>query len=167
MELSKIIDEFDEKVELHLFNNKILFKYKNILFLSRLLNGTYPATSAIIPTEFNIELEVAANTLFEMIDRASLLTSDRDKNTIKLELLNKEMIISSNSPEIGKVEEKLNVDCDNEVSISFSSKYMLDAIKSFSKEKVTLYINNDNSPIILRSSEDTSLVQLVLPIKTY
>jgi len=167
MELSKIIDEFDEKVELHLFNNKILFKYKNILFLSRLLNGTYPATSAIIPTDFNIELEVDANTLFEMIDRASLLTSDRDKNTIKLELLNKEMIISSNSPEIGKVEEKLNVDCDNEVSISFSSKYMLDAIKSFSKEKVTLYINNDNSPIILRSSEDTSLVQLVLPIKTY
>lgn len=109
MELSKIIDESDKSIELHLFNNKILFKYKNILFLSRLLNGTYPANSSIIPNNFSINIDCDSSTLFEMIDRASLLTSDRDKNTIKLELNKKEMIISSNSPEIGKVEEKVEV----------------------------------------------------------
>ena len=102
-----------------------------------------------------------------MIDRASLLTSDRDKNTIKLELSNNELIISSNSPEIGKVEEKMVVDSNDEISISFSSKYMLDSIKSFDTSDVTLYMNNDNSPIIIKSEEDESLVQLVLPIKTY
>ena len=45
-----------------------------------------------------------------MIDRASLLTSDREKNTIKLSLKGNELMISSNSPEIGKVEEKINVE---------------------------------------------------------
>ena len=45
-----------------------------------------------------------------MIDRASLLTSDRDKNTIKLDLCDKELKISSNSPEIGKVEERMMVE---------------------------------------------------------
>ena len=167
MELSRIIDDDKNNVELHLFNNKILFKYKNILFLSRLLNGTYPANGSIIPTEFNVKIDCNSEVLFEIIDRASLLTSDRDKNTIKLELANKEMIISSNSPEIGKVEEKVNVDNDGEVSISFSSKYMLDAIKSFNQDEVTIYINDDSSPIILKSTMDESLVQLVLPIKTY
>ena len=44
---------------------------------------------------------------------------------------------------------------------------MLDSLKSFETESVTLYMNNDNSPIIIKSSEDDSLVQLVLPIKTY
>ena len=101
----------------------------------------------------------------EEMDR--VLTSDRDKNTIKLELKNKELIISSNSPEIGKVEEKISIDNPDEISISFSSKYMLDCIKSFETENVTLYMNNDNSPIIVRANEDDSLVQLVLPIKTY
>lgn len=167
MELSKIIDDSDDKIELHLFNNKILFKYKHIFFLSRLLSGTYPANASIIPTNFEIEIDVVADTIFDMIDRASLLTSDRDKNTIKLELKNKELIISSNSPEIGKVEEKISINAEGNTSISFSSKYMLDAIKSFSKDNVTIYINNDNSPIILKSKDDTSLVQLVLPIKTY
>ena len=44
---------------------------------------------------------------------------------------------------------------------------MLDAIKSFNQDEVTIYINDDSSPIILKSTMDESLVQLVLPIKTY
>ena len=167
LELDKIIGDTNENLELHIFENKILFKYKNILFLSRLLSGTYPATSSIIPNEFSVMVECSCNGLFEMIDRASLLTSDRDKNTIKLELKNNELVISSNSPEIGKVEEKMRVESSDEISISFSSKYMLDCVKSFETSNVTLYMNNDNSPIIIKSIEDESLVQLVLPIKTY
>lgn len=167
LELDKIILDSEENLELHIFENKILFKYKNILFLSRLLSGTYPATSSIIPNDFLVEVECSCNGLFEMIDRASLLTSDRDKNTIRLELSNKEMIISSNSPEIGRVEERMAVASDDNISISFSSRYMLDCIKSFETDTVTLYMNNDNSPIIVKSVQDESLIQLVLPIKTY
>ena len=101
-----------------------------------------------------------------MIDRASLLTSDREKNTVKLTLTKDELMISSNSPEIGKVEAKMNISSDKEINISFSSKFMLDAIKSFNKEKVVLCMNNDSSPIVIKNNEDSSLVQLVLPIKT-
>ena len=167
LELDKIMSEDEENLELHIFENKVLFKYKIILFLSRLLNGTYPATSSIIPTDFKVQVKCSCNGLFEMIDRASLLTSDRDKNIIRLELSHQDMIISSNSPEIGKVEEKMVVDSNDEISISFSSKYMLDSIKSFETNDVMLCMNNDNSPIIIKSDEDDSLIQLVLPIKTY
>lgn len=75
-------------------------------------------------------------------------------------------MISSNSPEIGRVEEKMSINYDKEISISFSSKFMLDAIKSFNKDKIVLCMNNDSSPIVIKSNEDNSLVQLVLPIKT-
>lgn len=167
LELSKIIDDDEKVVELHIFDNKILFKYENILFLSRLLSGTYPATSSIIPNNFSVSVECSCNGLFEMIDRASLLTSDRDKNTIKLHLSSSELVISSNSPEIGKVEEKMQVASTDEISISFSSRYMLDSIKSFDTDSITLYMNDDSSPIIIKSESDKTLVQLVLPIKTY
>ena len=167
VELSRMLDDDNENVYLHIFSNKVLFKYKNIIFLSRLISGTYPVSSNIIPTDFKINIECNYDELYDMIDRASLLTSDKDKNTIKLLLKNKELTISSNSPEIGKVEEKIAIDNDGEISISFSSKYMLEAIKSFNSEKVHILMNNDNSPIIIKSDEEISLVQLVLPIKTY
>jgi len=167
VELSRILEDDKENVYLHIFNNKVLFKYKNLVFLSRLISGTYPVSSNIIPSDFRIDIECNYSDLYDMIDRASLLTSDKDKNTIKLELRNRELIISSNSPEIGKVEEKILIDNDNSISISFSSKYMLEAIKSFNSEKIHLLMNNDNSPIIVKSDEEVSLIQLVLPIKTY
>lgn len=166
VELTKMLDDDSASVEIHLFSNKVLFKYKNIVFLTRLLSGTYPTTSSIIPKDFNIELECSFDDLFNMIDRASLLTSDREKNTIKLSLMKDELMISSNSPEIGKVEEKIAVNSNSEINIAFSSKFMLDAIKSFNKERIVLCMNNDSSPIIIRCNEDESLVQLVLPIKT-
>ena len=167
LELSKILADDDDNIYMHIFTNKVLFKYKNIMFLSRLLSGTYPATSSIIPNVFDIVVDCKYYDLYNMIDRASLLTSDREKNTIKLELSHNELKISSNSPEIGYVEEKINVNCDSELSISFSSKYMSEAIRSFGQETITLCLNNDSSPIVVKSKEDESLIQLVLPIKTY
>ena len=121
----------------------------------------------LYPTDFKIDIECNYSELYDMIDRASLLTSDKEKNTIKLTLKNKELIISSNSPEIGKVEEKINIENDGNIAISFSSKYMLDAIKSFNSEKIHLLMNNDSSPIIVNSDGEKTLTQLVLPIKTY
>ena len=61
----------------------------------------------------------------------------------------------------------MSVDSSDELSISFSSKYMLDCIKSFETKNISMYMNSDNSPIIVKSDEDESLIQLVLPIKTY
>ena len=47
--------------------------------MSRLIGGTYPVTSNIIPKDFNIDIECNFNDIYDMIDRASLLTSDKDK----------------------------------------------------------------------------------------
>ena len=77
--------------------------------------------------------------------------------------------VSSFASEIGKVEDKIEItkNTDEDIAISFSSKYMLDSIKSFGTGNVVLYMNSDSSPIVIKSNEDESLIQLVLPIKTY
>ena len=114
-----------------------------------------------------VVVKLNKNEFYNVIDRAALLTSEKDKNIIKFECEGAQLIVSSNSPEIGKVEEKIVIDNASSISISFSSKYMLEAIKSFNSEKIHLLMNNDNSPIIVKSDNEESLIQLVLPIKTY
>lgn len=167
IELTKIINDDNENIEMHLFNNKVLFKYKNILFQSRLLSGTYPANSNVIPSSYNISVECNLDMLYGMIDRAALLTNDKDKNTIRLSLNGNELMILSNSPEIGRVEEKMDIINDKNIDISFSSKYMMEGLKSFNADTVIINMIDNNSPIVLTSKEDESLVQLILPIKTY
>src|SRR5699024_12184449 len=48
-ELSKILDDTDDEINVSLMNNQILFSTENLFFLSRLLNGNYPETSRLIP----------------------------------------------------------------------------------------------------------------------
>ena len=168
LELDKIISE-DEDIEMHIFNNKILFKYKNIIFQSNLLAGTYPNTSNLIPTEFNIMLNSNLSEYYAAIDRAALITESKNKNIIKMKLEKKVLTISSIASELGKVEEKLNVECntDESIEISFSARFMLEALKTFKDDQILILLNGEIKPIVIKSTEDESLIQLILPIKTY
>ena len=169
VEFTRIIDDSDELIEIHIFNNKILFKYQNLLFQSRLINGTYPNTSNLLPKDYLVKLHFNINQFYDVVDRVSILTSDKDKNTVTLETDGNNLIMKSSSAEIGRVEEKMTItkDQDIDVKVSFSSKYMMDALKSFNTETVELHFVGEIKPILLKSSEDESLTQLVLPIRTY
>lgn len=168
-ELVKLLDDEDGDMELHVFNNKIIFKFNHIIMMSRLINGTYPDTSKLIPETFELTIKVSLNDFYDAIDRASLLTNEADKNTIKLESNGNEITISSNIPEIGNVEEHIIVQKDNEseIKIAFSSKYMMDALKSLESQEISLLFNGDIKPIIIKNPESDDLTQLILPIRTY
>lgn len=77
--------------------------------------------------------------------------------------------MKSSSAEIGRVEEKMSIkkDRDLDIKISFSARYMMDALKSFPTDTVELSFVGEIKPIVLKSSEDDTLTQLVLPIRTY
>ena len=168
-ELIKILDDNDEILEMHIFENKVLFKSNNIMMMSSLINGTYPDTSKLIPNNFETIIKVKLSDYYNAIDRASLLTNELDKNTIMFESNKNEVIISSNIPEIGNVKEIVNIEnkSKKEISIAFSSKYMLDAIRTFESDEIELCFNGEVKPIILRNVDDNNLIQLIVPIRTY
>ena len=169
VEFCKILTDDDETVELHIFNNKILFKTGNLKFESRLINGTYPNTSNLLPDDSLLVVSTNLNDFYDVIDRVSILTSDKEKNIVTLETVDDVLILRSSSAEIGRVEEKMPITKNNNenIKISFSAKYMMEALKSFSTETVDIHFVGEIKPILIKSSEDTSLTQLVLPIRTY
>jgi len=168
-ELIKMLNSENYNLELHIFENKVIFKFNNILMMSSLINGVFPDVKQWIPNEFVLAIKVSLDELYDAIDRASLLTSEAEKNTIKLELKDSTGIISSNIPEIGNVKEQLHIlnEVNDEFVIAFSSKYMMDAIKTLNSEFVTLSFNSEVKPIIIRNPEDENLTQLIVPIKIY
>ena len=168
-ELVKILTDEDEEIKIHIFTNKILFEFDNLLFQSRLLNGNFPDTSRLIPTDYKIKINADLNELFNVVDRASLLTSEKDKNVIKFETNGNILTVTSNTPEIGKVEEKLPINkiSSEDIKIAFSAKYMMDALRTITSKDVKILLNTEISPIILNNEENDDLIQLLLPIKTY
>jgi len=168
-EIIKLMSDDDNNIEMHIFANKVIFKINNLIVMTRLINGNYPDTNKLIPDSFELKIKINLENFYGAIDRASLLTNVEDKNIIKLETKNDFMILSSNIPEIGNVEEKIKIEKNNEkeIKISFSSKYMMDAIKTFDSEEVELSFNGEIKPIILNYVDNEDLTQLILPIRTY
>ncbi len=168
-ELIKVIDESDETIEIVITDNQILFKAENLLFYSRLLEGKYPETSRLIPTNWETSVTLDAKDFLQAVDRASLLAREGKNNVIKFSIEEDGIVkISSYTPEIGTVEEKVRGQIKgDEIKISFSAKYMIDALRAIDGTEVTIYFTGPLRPFIIKTDHDESILQLLLPVRTY
>ncbi|SFB29786.1 DNA polymerase III, beta subunit [Lentibacillus halodurans] len=169
-ELSKILDDKGEKVEISVTSNQILFRTKHLHFLSRLLDGNYPETSRLIPDHSQTVLHVKRKELMDTIDRASLLAREERNNVVKLITKDHQSLqITSNSPEVGQAAEEVSIQSieGEDLKISFSSKYMLDALKVIENDDVVIEFTGAMRPFIMKPANDDSVLQLILPVRTY
>lgn len=167
-DLFKIIpSDLNGKVNIYIFNSKILFGFGDTLFQTRLISGNYPNTKNLLPNNSLFDLKVNKVDFYNMVDRASILNNDSDNNIVTLDINDGLMKITSMSLEIGKVEEKMKVNCSSNITISFSSKYMMEALSKIKGDEVILTFVGEVKPILLKEVDDDSLIFLILPIRTY
>jgi len=170
-ELFKIQELNLDEILIHLNHKSILFEYGNVLFQSRLLEGNFPETSRLIPTEFPVIIKFNKDKLYTAIERASLLSSKEGSSSIvKLNLKSDNVVeITSNSPELGKVTEKV-YPLDNAVGmpikIAFSSKYFMDALKTFNSGEIYVKFTGEIRPFVIEGDDDPGVIQLILPVRT-
>lgn len=168
-ELSKILPDQNALIDILVSDNQVLFKINSILFYSRILEGTYPDTSKLIPQSFQTELIVNTKELADAIDRAYLLSREDKTNIVKLIMLEDETIeISSSSSELGKVTEQLSLQSfkGERLRISFNSKYMLDALKVMDSDYIQIGFTGAMQPIIIKPEDQANILQLILPYRT-
>lgn len=168
-ELAKIVPDQNVNVDIVVADNQVLFKLGNVLFYSRMLDGTYPDTSKIIPTTFKTELILNTKQLSEAIDRAYLLSREEKTNIVRLSTTDAGGIeISSSSSELGKVTEQLVVTelRGDPLRIAFNSKYMLDVLKVLDSEELFIGFTGAMSPIIIKPRDHENSLFLILPYRT-
>lgn len=160
--------EKDEKVKVAIGNNKCQFYVDNTLIQSRLIDGAYPETSRLIPTEFKHELVVDSREILNAIDRASLMRND-GVYFVKLVGNEDSVTISSKADDIGSYSGSINIESwtGQPLSITFSGRYILEAIRTLEASTIKISFSGDMRPFVITSLDDNSVLQLVLPVRTY
>jgi DNA polymerase-3 subunit beta len=169
-ELSKILADTSDEIEIVITESQVLFKAENLLFFSRLLDGNYPDTTRLIPAESKTDMVLNTREFLQAIDRASLLAKEGRNNVVKFSTLEEGIVeVSSNTPEIGKVIEEVQTQeiTGEELKISFSAKYMMDALKALEGTEIKISFTGAMRPFLIRTPEDDSILQLILPVRTY
>ena len=175
-ELSKAVDSYDGNINFYFSNNKLLAQYKNVMFQTRLLDGNYPETARLVNDSFNNVVKFNKDELIEAVERVSLL-SPRDKDRkneitysiIKLNIkMDRTVEISTNYINIGDAREEIiptYIEVTNPIMIGFSSRYLIEALRSFNSTEISLNLKGEIRPFIVKGEKDYNLTQLILPVR--
>ena len=172
LELARIIGETDPEIKVCPGENQVLFEIGNILFYSRLLEGSYPDTERLIPTDSTTTVEFDLMELSSALDRASLLTHAGRNNVVDLTLDTEKQSakLSGESAEIGNVEEDVSFKKleGNNLKISFNPDYLRDALKASVTDSVIMDFTQPLRPFTVNPDKtDIDFVQLITPVRTF
>lgn len=166
-EIVKSID-MDQEIEICVSDKKAQFWIGSSLIQTRLIDGAYPETERLVPSEFHHEMVVDSRDILNAIDRASFIKNE-GISIIKLSASEEGVVISTRSQEIGSSKEELTI---NEykgapLEISFSGRYVYEAIRTLATTTIKIEFSGEMKPFVIRSLADDSILQLVLPVRTY
>jgi len=164
-ELRKLLDDDDASIAVSVSETKIRFATPEITLTSKVIDGTFPDYTRVIPTGNTKRLEVDAAEFAQAVDRVSTVSSERSR-AVKLSLDEDRLVLSVNAPDSGAAEEELAVAySDEHLEIGFNAKYLLEIANQVDRENAVFMFNSSGDPTLMREGNDDSAIYVVMPMR--
>ncbi|MGB7242950.1 MAG: DNA polymerase III subunit beta [Sulfitobacter sp.] len=164
-ELRKLLDDDDMEIAVSVSETKIRFATPEITLTSKVIDGTFPDYTRVIPQGNTRKMEVDASDFARAVDRVATVSSERSR-AVKLQLDEDRLILSVNAPDSGAAEEELAVAyADEKLEIGFNAKYLLEIASQVDRENAVFLFNSSGDPTLMREGDDMSAVYVVMPMR--
>ncbi|MGR3434112.1 MAG: DNA polymerase III subunit beta [Shimia sp.] len=164
-ELRKLLDDDEAPIAVSVSETKVRFAAEGITLTSKVIDGTFPDYTRVIPTGNSRKLEVDAAEFAQAVDRVATVSSERSR-AVKLNLDEDRLVLSVNAPDSGAAEEELGVAYgDDKLEIGFNAKYLLEIASQVDRENAVFLFNSSGDPTLMREGNDTSAVYVVMPMR--
>ncbi|WP_071674465.1 DNA polymerase III subunit beta [Nioella nitratireducens] len=164
-ELRKLLDDDEMSIAVSVSETKVRFATPDITLTSKVIDGTFPDYTRVIPIGNTRRMEVDASEFAKAVDRVATVSSERSR-AVKLSLDEDRLILSVNAPDSGAAEEELAVAYgDEKLEIGFNAKYLLEIASQVDRENAVFLFNSSGDPTLMREGNDTSAVYVVMPMR--
>ena len=164
-ELRKLLDDDEAQIAVSVSETKIRFATPAVTLTSKVIDGTFPDYTRVIPTGNTRKLEVDASDFARAVDRVATVSSERSR-AVKLQLDEDRLILSVNAPDAGAAEEELVVAYgDERLEIGFNAKYLLEIASQVDLENAVFLFNSSGDPTLMREGNDESAIYVVMPMR--
>ncbi len=164
-ELRKLLEDDDMTIAVSVSETKVRFATPDITLTSKVIDGTFPDYTRVIPQGNTRRLEVDAAEFAKAVDRVATVSSERSR-AVKLALDEDRLILSVNAPDSGAAEEELAVAySDERLEIGFNAKYLLEIASQVDRENAVFMFNSSGDPTLMREGNDMSAVYVVMPMR--
>ena len=164
-ELRKLLDDDAANIAISVSETKVRFATADMALTSKVIDGTFPDYSRVIPLNNTKRMEVDASDFAKAVDRVATVSSERAR-AVKMTLEEDRLTLTVNSPESGMAQEELVVAYgDERLEIGFNAKYLLEIASQIDRENAVLMFNASGDPALVREGSDTSAVYVVMPMR--
>ncbi len=164
-ELSKLLSDIDEEIKINISSSKIIFYIGNLIFISKLIDGSFPDYKRVIPADNNNILEINREKLLSAVDRVSTISNEKSP-VIKFKLLKNVLNLNTINTENSTATEDLELNYNGEeFEIGFNSKYIMDIVNNLEDEIISINLKDGSSPIIAKEKSNSDLVYVLMPMR--
>ncbi len=164
-ELRKLLDDDETEIAVSVSETKIRFATPEITLTSKVIDGTFPDYTRVIPQGNTRKLEVDAADFARAVDRVATVSSERSR-AVKMQIEDDKLVLSVNAPDAGNAEEELVVAYSDEpLEIGFNAKYLLEIANQVDRENAVFLFNSSSDPTLMREGGDMSAVYVVMPMR--
>ncbi|HEU4959408.1 MAG TPA: DNA polymerase III subunit beta [Sphingomonas sp.] len=164
-ELRKLLDEIDGSVGVSLSATKIRFDLGQALLTSKLIDGTFPDYSRVIPTGNDKILKIDPRSFEEGVDRVSTIATEKTR-AVKMGLDRDKIVLSVTSPENGTAAEEVPGDYTAlPFEIGFNSRYLLDILGQIEGDSVEVHLADAAAPTLIRENDKAPALYVLMPMR--
>ena len=163
-QLCSILEDFDGDIKISNIKSKIKFEINDSILISKLIDGKFPNYVQVIPKENNKKLEIDLKSFLNSVDRVASVSLDK-KDGVKFSLSKDLLNLSVNNTNSGDGKESLIVKFDQELDISFNSRYLIDIASQLDGDKIEIYLKDTGLPALIKDPSDFDSIYVVMPMK--
>ena len=165
LEIRKILEDHTGNVSLSISETKIKLSFNNVVLTSKLLDGTFPDYSRVIPEHNDKLVTISNQSISEAVDRVSTVSTDKTR-AIKININKGSVVISATNPDKGSASEHLDVVYNgDEVEIGFNSKYVLDVARQIKGNEILIKLSDSVSPTLVYDKDDKDVLFVLMPMR--
>jgi DNA polymerase III subunit beta len=168
-ELRKLLEEvLDSAVLIDLSASKVRFTLggeNGVVLTSKLIDGTFPDYSRVIPTGNDKLLKLDPRSFFEGVDRVATIATEKTR-AVKMALENDRVTLSVTSPDNGTAAEELPASyAASGFEIGFNANYLKDILSQIDGDTVELHLADAGAPTLIRRDEKSPALYVLMPMR--
>lgn len=161
----KALCEEGANITLHVSDKKLQAETGCLTMTSKVIDGTFPDYSRVIPKDNNMEMDVSRQLLLQAVDRVAILSHEKSRS-IKFTIDGANLIISANNPDQENAMEELKVEYDaDHVDVGFNARYVADIGSQIEGDDMQFFFKDSASPVLVKDPKDTSSLFVVMPMR--
>ncbi|GBE06351.1 MAG TPA: DNA polymerase III subunit beta [Nitrospirae bacterium] len=165
IEIRRLLEDSEGDVTIGLDKNHIFFSIDDIVFTSRLIEGTYPNYEQVIPQDNEKKAEIDRIACAKALRRTSIMSRERT-NAVRFDLEPGKLTLISINPDVGEAREEIAAQYKGEpISIGYNARYLLDVVQTMTGDTVAFELQDPLSPTLIREGDGKSYKCVIMPMR--